>query len=69
MDICFHVANGPAYGEYLNYFGNWVNMGYTKSWYLPAKSQWIEIQDEAEWEQADINYTGKCLRYAEWRPL
>lgn len=64
MDICFQYWY--SYGN--SYAGKWINMGYVNSWYLPAKTEFITVEDKSQWEQC-LDPTAKCLRYAKWAPL
>lgn len=47
----------------------WLNLGFTKSWYLPVKQQSIYIRhsDFKHWQVALTSPA--CLRNAEWGPL
>lgn len=66
LDICFETFTGAPEG----FFGQWVNMGYTKSWYIPVKPQWLSIKDKNDWEKLDETIAlPKCLRYGKWIPL
>ena len=69
LDVCFQTLSGPTYGECLNYWGRWVNMGYVSSWYLPIQNQWIELRDESDWEKCTNWEDMACLRYGTWVPL
>jgi len=64
LDICFH-SNFLAFNTH---HGRWVNMGYTKSWYLPGEKIFLTIQDPKDWEKC-LEPAAKCLRYAKWAPL
>jgi len=59
-------TNSLAYGKCL---GRGVNLGYTKSWYLPCKTEYVEIKDRGDWERCVNPAKVHCLRYAEWVSL
>lgn len=64
-DVCIDAT----FLENKKFYARWINMGYTKSWYLPSKTEIHEIVDRKEWEKC-INPTQvQCLRYAQWAPL
>jgi hypothetical protein len=64
LDVCFEVFTGLEDRA----VGKWINMGYVNSFYLPVKSEIIEIKNKAEWEKCTTPNV-KCLRYGTWVPL
>lgn len=65
MDVCFQ-AN--YFFKDNSYIGRWINMGYVKSWFVPAPTEMIYIDDKTDWEkctETDVY----CLRYTTWEPL
>lgn len=66
MDICFHITDSMYDLLYIE--GYWVNMGYTKSWYINNQLIKGTVQNKKDWEKyvdEDVN----CLRYGKWLPL
>ncbi len=49
--------------------GRWINMGYTKSWYLPCPLDKVEIKDRQDWERCVNPSKVVCLRDGDWAPL
>lgn len=67
LDVCFQTTS-ETFQEYGHYLGRWVNMGYTKSWYLPTSPQWIQIRNKQNWEKCTDSKVD-CLRYTTWELL
>lgn len=66
LDVCFEVHQASY--EDLWAKGFWLNMGYTKSWYLPIEYDFIDGIIRKDWEQCTTPEV-KCLRYGTWVPL
>lgn len=65
LDVCFETT-----GDLGNYkTGKWINMGYTKSWYLPSPMDSFEIEDRKDWEKCTNPTQVRCLRNGDWVPL
>jgi len=65
MDVAIET-DSFAYGKCL---ARWINMGYTKSWYLPAITEYVEIKDRRDWEKCTNPEEVKCLRDGDWIQL
>jgi hypothetical protein len=73
MDIAFLVTDKMAFksypGGYTLFMGEWLNLGFTKSWRL-GEHQTIDITpDKAkDWLVCD-SPDDECLRFSQWSPL
>lgn len=66
MDVAIET-DGFSYGKCL---ARWINMGYTKSWYLPCITEFVEIKDRRDWERLkEPKEDLKCLRDGDWIQL
>lgn len=50
------------------FYVSWINMGYTKSWFLPIDMECLYTDDFTEWEIC-LDPDPLCYRYAAWRSL
>lgn len=65
VDVCFDVFKST---DKFTRYGRWLNMGYTRSWFVPSDDEWIKIDVLSDWEQCTTPEV-KCLRYGTWVPL
>lgn len=64
FDVCFEIKGEIGRWKH----GNWINMGYVKSWYLNNKSEDLWLENGTDWELC-LEPHLKCLRYAKWKAL
>lgn len=62
LDVCFEVSDEGSNGV----TGWWINMGYTKSWYIERAL--IQIDNVRDWEKC-LDPHIRCLRNARWKSL
>lgn len=67
MDVCCEVLEVQDKGSALDVHVAWINQGLARSWYVPAKSQTIQIEKDklSEWEVTEP--AQPCYRHAQWR--
>lgn len=69
MDVCFMLSRVFKGKKGIKVSGVWMNMGYTRSWFIEDGSFEIKMEDLQSWLICTDEKVNPCLRYCPWEKV